>query len=204
MADTKLSALTAVTGVNIGETDEVYVNDGGTSKRATLAELRNALGLYTKRLASDLANSSTTAAKVTGLDLALPVGTFQFTYMIRYQAAAVTTGVKFDVNFSGTVTAFNWNQRWSDVSSTASSAVPDQDNIGAAGHVMGSFASRAKGTAGRGVTLSVDTANADMLMVIEGMAEVTAAGNLELYHGSEVAAASTVMLGSSVCVLRMI
>lgn len=37
MADTKLSALTAATA--LGSTDELYVNDGGTSKRITFANL---------------------------------------------------------------------------------------------------------------------------------------------------------------------
>ncbi len=41
MADTKLSALGSAT---LTEADEIYVNDGGTSKKATIAELRTALG----------------------------------------------------------------------------------------------------------------------------------------------------------------
>ncbi len=40
MADTKLSALPSAT---LGDTDEVYINDGGASKKATIAELRTAL-----------------------------------------------------------------------------------------------------------------------------------------------------------------
>ncbi len=96
-----------------------------------------------------------------------------------------------------------WNQRWSDLSALASTAVPDQDNIGAAGHVMGSFASRAKGTAGRGTTLSVDTAAADMLMIIEGLCVVSVSGNLQLYHGSEVAAQSSIMTGTALIVRQI-
>jgi len=41
MADTKLSALPAAT---LTEADELYINDGGTSKKATIAALRTALG----------------------------------------------------------------------------------------------------------------------------------------------------------------
>ncbi len=41
MADTKLSALPAAT---LSEADEVYINDGGTSSKATIAALRTALG----------------------------------------------------------------------------------------------------------------------------------------------------------------
>lgn len=41
MADTKLSALSAAT---LSDADEIYVNDGGTSAKATIAALRTALG----------------------------------------------------------------------------------------------------------------------------------------------------------------
>ncbi len=41
MADTKLSALPTAT---LSDADEVYVNDGGTSSKATVAALRTALG----------------------------------------------------------------------------------------------------------------------------------------------------------------
>lgn len=156
-----------------------------------------AASVFTKDLLSDQSNSTTTPTNVTGIEFPCGLGVWLFEYYIIYQAAATTTGVKFDVNHDGTVTTFVWNQRWVDVSATASTAVPDQDNVGAAGHVVGSFASRAKGTAGRGVTLSVDTADAAMLMIIEGIAVVTVAGNIELYHGSEVAAASTVKAGTA-------
>ncbi len=40
-ADTKLSALPSAT---LTEADELYINDGGTSKKATVAELRTAIG----------------------------------------------------------------------------------------------------------------------------------------------------------------
>ncbi len=40
MVDTKLSALTTA---SLNDTDEVYINDGGVSKKATVAELRTAL-----------------------------------------------------------------------------------------------------------------------------------------------------------------
>lgn len=159
---------------------------------------------YVASLGSQFDSSSTTAAEVTGLQVSLPgAGTYFFTYLLFVQAAATTTGCKMSVNFTGGVTRFACFQRWSDVSATASTAVPDQDNIGAAGHVMGSFASRAVSTAGRGVTLSVDTANSDMLFIIEGSLVASGAGDLELYFGSEVGAAQTsVMVGSAVYVTQ--
>lgn len=149
-------------------------------------------------LASDQSNSTTTPTELTGLSVVnLQPGTYVANYYIWYQNGATTTGIRFDLNFTGTVSVFLWNQMWVDTSATASTAAADQDAVGAAGQVYGAFASRAKGTAGRGTTISVDTANGDMLMRIEALFVVTVAGDLELWHGSEVAAISTVKAGSS-------
>lgn len=198
MADTKISALPAV-GLPLDGTEQFAVVQGSTSEKITALQM----GLNTvKALSADQSNSTVTPTKVTGLDTTTGTGTFIFRYYIRYQSAATTTGVRFDVNHSGTVTSFVWNQRQVDVSATAATAAPDQDNVQAASAVMGAFASRAKGTAGRGTTLSVDTANADMLTIIEGLMVVTVSGDLQLYHGSEVAAQSTVKAGTSLILTR--
>lgn len=200
MPDARISELPAVTAAAL--INELEVNEGGTSKKATLAQLRDLLGRHKAALSADVTNALTTTAKVAALDYATGVGTFVFQYFIRYQSALATTGVRFDVNHTGTVSTFVWNQRWVDTSATASTAAPDQDNIQAAGAVMGAFASRAKGTTGRGTTISVDTANGDMLMLIEGLMIVTVAGNLELWQASEVAGTSVVKAGTSLLVDR--
>lgn len=207
MADTKISALPAVT--TPAATDEFAINQGGTSMKVTpsqMAALFRTLGFpIVAALTSDApANSTTTAAKITGLDTTLAAGTYQFQYFIRYQAGAATTGVKFSVNHTGTVTAFVYNMRYVDAAATASTGAPSQNANASTAQVMGAYSARAKSTAaGVGPTLSVDTLNADMLMVIEGLAVVTASGNLELYHASEVAAASTVKAGSSLVAVRV-
>ena len=156
-----------------------------------------------KRLSAQQTNATITPTKVTGLDQTTEIGTFVFNYMIRYRSTAAGTGVRFDVNYSGTVTSFVWNQRWVDAGATASTAAPDQDEVLATGAVAGAFASRAKGTSGRGTTLSVDTANADMLMIIEGLMVVTAEGDLQLYHGSETAATTSVEADSVLTIIQV-
>jgi hypothetical protein len=205
MADSKYSALSAVTTLDGSE--EWGVNQGGTSKKVSLnliKSLSNFVPVSVSSLASDATtNSTTTPAAITGLNLTVGVGIYQFQYFIRYQAALTTTGVKFSVNHTGTVTTFLYNVRWVDVSATASTATPSQANVQAAGAVMSAFSSRAKTNAGTGTTLGVDVANADMFIVIEGMCIVTVSGNLELYHGSEVAAASTVKAGSSLMLVKV-
>lgn len=156
-----------------------------------------------KSLTADQSNSTVTLTKVTGLDQTLGIGTYQFKYMVRYQAGATTTGVRFSVNHSGTLSWFIANMSWVDTSATAATATPKQNNVQAAGAVYGAFSARAKSTTGWGTTLGVDTLNADMLMIIEGTFEVTVSGDIQLYHGSEVAFASTVKAKSSLIITKV-
>lgn len=147
-------------------------------------------------LANDQSNSTVTPTEVAGFSLVTGLGTFRFKYYIRYQAGATTTGVRFSVNHAGTVSMFNAIMRHPTSLATAADANADQDIVTATGGLESIFAARAKSTAGWGTTLSVDTANADMLCIIEGIMTVTADGEIELWHGSEVAAASTTKAGS--------
>lgn len=159
--------------------------------------ISDALAQTAIALSADVTNSTVTAAAVSGLTLAVGVGTWKFQYMILYQAGAITTGVKFSVNHTGTLSAFVANMSYVDAAATASTGAPSQNANASTAQVLGAYSARAKSTAaGMGPTLSVDTANADMLAIIDGLMVVTAAGNIELYHASEVAAASTVKAGS--------
>lgn len=148
------------------------------------------------------ANATTTAAKITGLDIVANVGTFVFQYFIRYVTSITSTGVKFSVNHTGTLSTFVANMRYVDAAATASTGAPKQDANATTAHVMGSYSARAKSAAaGMGPTLSADSTG-DMLMVIEGLMVVTVSGNIELWHASETAASTTVKLGSSLILQR--
>lgn len=75
MADTKLSALASAT---LNDTDEIYINDGGTSKKATIAELRTALNpkgfipldfsSLRELVTNDIPNQATLAGGILGAD----------------------------------------------------------------------------------------------------------------------------------------
>jgi len=149
--------------------------------------------------------ASTALTKVTVIDVPLTAGTYTFQYYVIYRSNQTANGVRLAVNYSGTNGAFVWN--WSTVStiSTASNAAADQDAIIAASSVTNNFASRAKSSTTRGVTISVDTINADMLAIVEGVFIATGSGNLELWHGNYVATAgytTSVMPGTSVVVTK--
>jgi hypothetical protein len=157
------------------------------------------------RLTADVSNSTTTAAKITGLDVALSPGTYVFEYYLNVQAAATTTGIKLGCNFSGTVTTFMYDLFFATADTTATAtqtANADQDVLTATAGLFEVLAARAKTTTAPMITAGVDTINADTLYRITGLMVVTVAGNLELYHASEVAAASTVKAGSSLVVSK--
>jgi hypothetical protein len=150
-----------------------------------------------KRLSADQSNSTTTPTEVTGLTVATNTGTFIFEYFLILQSAATTTGHKLSANYDGTVTSFVAFLNWLTAATLASDDVPDQDHVAAPGGVFSGFSARAKSTAGWGQTTDVDTANADVLYYLSGIMVVSVAGNMELWHGSEAAAQSTVKAGSS-------
>lgn len=158
-----------------------------------------------KTLTADVMNSTVTAAKLTTLDTVVAPGTWKFEYLVRYQAAATTTGVKFSVNHTGTLTSFVANMRYVDVSATASTGAPSQAANASTAQVMGAYSARVKSAlADMGPTLSVDSANSDMLLIIEGLMVVTVSGNIELYHASEVAAASTVKQNTALILTQVL
>jgi len=197
MADAKISDLTAVTAAAAAQ--EIPVNDAGTTKKLTVAQLKTLLGGVTcvALAANATANATTTAAVITNLTTTVGVGTWVFQYWIRYQSSVTTTGVKFSVNHTGTVTSFTANLRYTSTGGAAATAAATQAGNSATGNIHESFSARAKSTAaGMGPTVSVDAANSDMLCVMEGLMVVTVSGNIELYHASETAASTQVMAGS--------
>lgn len=153
-------------------------------------------------LSADQSNSTVTPTEVTGLSTVTGIGNYVFEYFLLLQSAATTTGHRLSVNHDGTVSSFVANVAWG-AGTTASADAPDQDMVAAGGQITSQFAARAKSTAGWGTTTAVDTANADVLYTITGLMIVTIAGNIELWHGSEVAAASTVKAGSSLRLSKM-
>ncbi|MDP2413450.1 hypothetical protein, partial [Daejeonella sp.] len=190
----------ALTGTPTAPTAAAATN---TTQVATTEFVQTAIPVTVVALGTDAtANATTTLNVVTGMTTTVAAGTYTFQYFVRYQSSVTTTGVRFAVNHTGTVSTFVWNWRYSDVGSAASTATPDQDGIIAASQVVAGFASRAVSTTTRGTTLSVDTANSDMLVIIEGVMIVTATGSLQLYHGSETAASTQVMAGTSLILTK--
>jgi hypothetical protein len=163
--------------------------------------------LRTFRLASNYTNSTTTTTEVTGLSQATGIGTFIFEYYILHSAGATTTGFRASVNHTGTVTQFVYWIMISSATTTASDGVQDQDISLVTGGLLNVNAARAKGTGGlmggAAGHISVDTASADMLTCVQGLAIVTVDGDLELWWASEVAALTTVQAGSALRITQI-
>lgn len=159
-----------------------------------------AVGQYTvARLSATVSNSTTTAAKVTGLDLACGPGTWVFEYFLRAQSATATVGFKLGSRHSGTTTTFDYTVYGLTGTATDSSGVFDQDVT--APSVLAAMGARAGTTTAPLIsTAGVDTTASDILLFISGLAVVTVGGNMELYHASETATSTSIMLDS---VLRL-
>lgn len=144
--------------------------------------------------------SSTTATEVTGLQFtSVQPGTYFLQYVIRWQTATTTVGISLGVNFTGTAANPILNLRHVTTGTTAATgAADDVANTGTGQLVEGraqvSYSTTAPNLGPN--TAGAATANANLLMVIEGSIIVTAAGDLELWHASETATSTTVMTGS--------
>jgi hypothetical protein len=203
MADTKISALAAAAAA--AATNELAINEAGTSKKITVAQLQDFQGIIKRRLNSDHVNLTTTPTEVAGgLECTgLVAGTYVFQYNLIHRSLLASTGTRINCNFTGTNTFFLYWTRFYGLIATAADANQDQDSVLAAGQVMQGWASRAGFTTGaRGVTLSNDTADANVMTIVEGTLLATGTGDLELWFGAEVAASATLKIGSSLVVTR--
>lgn len=186
--------------------ERIAIREGVASRiidASGLEKTNGAASVFVKALIADHSNATTTATKVTDLDIVMGVGTWVFEYFIVYRSDTTTTGIKLGCNHSGTVTVFNYDMYGVDNLATAASGAMDQDALAATGQVFAVWAARAKSTTAPMITVSVDTINVDLLMMITGIATVTVSGNLELYHGSEAATTTLVKAQSGVRLTRI-
>jgi hypothetical protein len=155
----------------------------------------------TQLLTADAAaNSTTTLATVMSSTVSSP-GTYAFKYMVRYESAAVTTGVALAVNFTGAHSSFQ--SVWSYPAGTAVSGIADQNSETIAGHLMEAKGARVANTL-PSTTAGVDTANASMLAIVEGVVVATAAGTFELRVASEVAASAVTVKSGTLLMLNKV
>lgn len=204
MADTKISALTAATAA--AAANELAINEAGTSKKLSVALLREymikrtaaattAAGEFITWLvlaanSGDITGTTlTTVMTITGVG----IGRYYFRCQLVFQTTATTTGIGVAVNHTGTLTQFVAVNKWVDTLATATTGGVAAGGAGAgtggvaAGNVYGSHSSNTVNTLIGAVNVTVQTANSDHLMIIEGFIVVSVSGNLEIKLQAELA-----------------
>lgn len=217
MADTKISGLTAVTTPAL--TDELAVNQSATSKKMTLQQVldtrilllsgssgtANQIAAPTETwqvLTSNAAANSTTTIATVMTTSSLPAGRYWYRYDIIAQSGTSTVSLKFSVDATGTVTRHLYHLFFPSQGVTAATGIADQDINVTTGAVWAHESTRTDNTT-LGPTTDVDTINADVHYVIEGMLETSTSGNLLLGHASESASSTQVMSGTMLVLRRL-
>lgn len=206
MADTKVSALSAAAAALAAM--EFPVNDAGASKKVTITQLKTLLQTLGMprvfALSGDHTLSATLATEVVGLGPAtLEAGTYEYRFQLIVQSATVTVGVELGVNFTGTAAVRTILMTYPSTGTTAITGVMDDVGAGT-GQIMEHNVQTAFTTSAPNMinTAGFATINANVPVIIEGILVVTVAGDLELWHGSETATATSVKAGSSLVVIR--
>jgi hypothetical protein len=210
MADTKISALSAVT--TPAGTDELAINQAGTSKKITLAQIETFTGRKVitgatgavsaeaapsetlQVLTADNADIPTTTLVDQLTAQTLGAGWWLAEYFISWESNVTTTGIAWNLNFTGTQTSFMATRLDATSSATALATVgvADQDSPTASGTgwLPSGWSVRANAT-DLGPNAGVDTINVIQLSRVVAMFLVTVSGDLVLRAKSEVASTIT-------------
>jgi len=163
-------------------------------------------GSTTKYLVNQHDNNTTTGTEVTELSTTLTAGTYIFEYSLIVQSSATTTGLTFGINYTGTATSFVMRGYWTGTGASASTGILQGDTNGAGAEaIIEGGAERTESTTAPNLTVmtGVGTVNVDNLVTITGVMVVSDGGDIELWHGSETAATTRIMAGSSVIITQI-
>ena len=207
MADTKISALSAVSAV--AGANELAVNEAGTSKKASITQV----GAYLQtvgmakiiHLGSNYTNATTTGTEVTGLSFnGLVAGTYHVKWILAMSSAATTTSPKFVVNYSGTATLFMAHARFPSAGVSAATGQIEGSVNATTGQVWAYAATVTETTTAPdlGPWTGVVTQDENCMIHVEALAVVSDSGDLELWAGSEVST-STITLKTGSCGILM-
>lgn len=146
---------------------------------------------------ASIADTLTTVATITSL----PPGRYQYTYYGIYQTTATTTGVGFAVAFSGTATGYAERRLATTATTTATNAATGAGAT-AAGNMYEAQGQRTLGSLIGAVTVSIDAANTDSRVIVEGDLYVTAIGDLQIQQRAESAGLACTARPGSLLILR--
>ena len=149
--------------------------------------------------------ASTTATELTELQHTLTAGTYYLHAPLIVQSSATGTGLKFGVNYTGTVTRMACTLRYPSTGTTASTGVADDVAAVLTGSLWEAMAATTETTSAPnlGPYTGVAVANTNILNVIECLIVVSDSGDLEIWHGSEGAVSTSVEVGSASRVTKL-
>lgn len=161
--------------------------------------------VWTRRLGTQHALASTTATEVTELQHTLSAGTYHLYAPLIVQSSATGTGLKFGVNYTGTVTRMACTLRFPTTGTTAATGVADDVAAVLTGSLWEAMAATTESTSAPnlGPYTGVAAANTNILNVIECQLVVSDSGDLEIWHGSEGAVSTSVEVGSASRVTKL-
>lgn len=210
MADTKISALTAATAA--AAANEFAINEAGTSKKLTAAQLKTfcnptlvtgATGTVSadaapsetwQVLTSDNADIPTTSLVSQLRGDTLAAGYWWVEYYISWESNVTTTGITFNIDFTGTATQIMATRFDMIAGSTALATVGISDQEGTlnsgAGTLPSMYGTRIDAT-NLGPNAGVDTINVIQMTKITCMLQAGTSGNLDLRAASEIASTIT-------------
>lgn len=186
MADTKFSALSAVTV--LANVIQWGVDDGGTSKRLTLEQVKDwGTGFWIRQAASRTLTSTTTEQKlfdsVANGTLTLPTGVYYFDCQMYITGMSATSGnLAFDILGAGTGVLADILYHAIGIDGLAATAAAQTGSTSILGQSVASIVSAVTAT---GVSVS-----------IRGSFEVTTAGTIIPSVTLVTAAAATVAAGT--------
>jgi len=132
------------------------------------------------------------------------VGTWRFRYTLLYQTAALTTGIAFGINHTGTVTKLRANWKHVTTGGTAATGVGDADTIVVAGQMIEGKEDFGLNAILGSASAGVDTINRDIIAIVEGIIVVSVTGSLELKIATEIARSAVRITTSSMLELLKI
>lgn len=195
----KGSALPAATDLSLA--DLVIGVEGGVTSKYTGQQVADLL--VTRAAAATVAAGlfetwlvlAANSANVTGTGLVtvmtitgVGVGRYYFKCVLIYQTTATTTGIDVAANHTGTTTSWLAEHRFASTGQLAATAAAAENAANAAGNIYEAQGNRTKNAIIGAGTVSVDTANTDMMSTIEGYFIVSVTGSLEIKLAASAAA----------------
>ena len=206
MPDVKISALTAATTAPLATS--IPVNEANVSKRLTVEQLADLIGVYKVRLTGDHTLSSTTGTEVMAITIPSIAGTWWYEMNILASTGTAADAPVLGVHYTGTVTATSCRHCLvaPSVSTTTSGSVAVDDVGTKSGAFTMAFPHTAFSTTAPNLYFATGhaTISTNVLYYIFGVIVTTgtSGGSLKLYHGCEGTNASTVAAGSSITVWK--